>query len=153
MKSVVTLMEYDLLMLYAMPIFGNSAWVNKGIFSKWPVDKRAIQSARWPVHFNVKVHKRFTDKISDCTLQLAFKNCHLLPGWLAGLVRASPCVPKSWGFKSWSRLLPRFQVQFLSGAPTRGDLSLFPCPSEINKHTVMWGWNKQKKTTWWVLVQ
>lgn len=28
--------------------------------------------------FNVKVHKRFTDKILDYTLQLAFKNDHLL---------------------------------------------------------------------------
>lgn len=39
---------------------------------------KAIQRARPPVDINVKVHKRFIDKISDCTLQQAFKNYHLL---------------------------------------------------------------------------
>lgn len=53
------------------------------MFPRLSVGRRAIQSAGWPVDFNVKVHKRFIDKISDCTLQLVFKNYYL---WSFGLV-------------------------------------------------------------------
>lgn len=42
---------------------------------------KAIQSTRWPL--GVDTRRRFADKISDCTLPLAFKNYDLLSFGLA----------------------------------------------------------------------
>ena len=86
-------------------------------------------------------------------VQLRF--VHFDPGWVAHLVRASPCMPAGCRFEPWSGHIPRLWVRTPVGACKGGNQSMFlshiyvslflSLPSsfsKIYKHILSWGLKK-----------